>query len=87
MFNNTVQMAITMVPAAVGDIVINGKSAPGTWYARGRGIDDVNAHRCGTAAGPVPFRRASSPAGLTRSVEVLASVSGGDVEQQVDRAR
>ena len=38
MFNNTVQMAMTMVPAAGGDIVINGKSAPGTWYARGGGI-------------------------------------------------
>jgi hypothetical protein len=38
MFNNTVQMAMTMVPAASGDIVINGKSAPGTWYARGGGI-------------------------------------------------
>lgn len=38
MFNNAVQMAMTMVPAAGGDIVVNGKSAPGTWYARGGGI-------------------------------------------------
>ena len=38
MFSNTVQMAMTMVPAAGADIVINGKTAPGTWYARGGGM-------------------------------------------------
>lgn len=38
MFNNTVQMALNIVPATSGDIVVNGKPAPGTWFAQGGGI-------------------------------------------------
>jgi hypothetical protein len=38
MFNNTVQMSFVMVVAAGGEITINGKSAPGTWYSKGGGM-------------------------------------------------
>jgi|SRR6185437_14151155 len=38
MFKNTTQMALNMIPAASGDIVVDGKPAPGTWYAQGGGI-------------------------------------------------
>lgn len=38
MFQNTVQMALTIIPAASGDIVVDGTPAPGTWYADGGGI-------------------------------------------------
>lgn len=38
MFKNTTQMALNMIPAASGDIVVDGKPAPGTWYEQGGGI-------------------------------------------------
>ena len=38
MFNNTTQMALNMIPASSGDIIVDGKPAPGTWYAQGGGI-------------------------------------------------
>lgn len=38
MFNNTVQMALNIVPAASGDIIVDGKPAPGTWFAQGGGF-------------------------------------------------
>ena len=38
MFKNTTQMALNMIPAASGDIVVDGKPAAGTWYAQGGGI-------------------------------------------------
>jgi len=38
MFNDTVQMALNIVPAASGDIVVDGKPAPGTWYEQGGGF-------------------------------------------------
>jgi len=34
----TVLMSFVMVPASGGEILINGKSAPGTWYPKGGGI-------------------------------------------------
>lgn len=38
MFNNTVQMALSIVPASSGDIIVDGKPAPGTWYEQGGGF-------------------------------------------------
>lgn len=38
MFNNTVQMALNIIPAASGDIIVDGKPAPGTWYEQGGGF-------------------------------------------------
>jgi len=38
MFNNTVQMALNIVPAACGDIVVDGKPAPGVWFDKGGGF-------------------------------------------------
>lgn len=38
MFNNTVQMALNIIPASSGDIIVNGKPAPGTWYEQGGGF-------------------------------------------------
>ena len=38
MFQNTVQMALNIVPAAGGDIIVDGKPAPGTWYEKGGGF-------------------------------------------------
>lgn len=38
MFNNTVQMALTIIPAVSGDIIVDGKPAPGTWFAQGGGF-------------------------------------------------
>lgn len=38
MFKNTTQMALNMIPASSGDIIVDGKPAPGTWYAQGGGI-------------------------------------------------
>jgi hypothetical protein len=38
MFNNTVQMALNIIPASSGDIVVDGTSAPGTWYEQGGGF-------------------------------------------------
>ena len=38
MFNDTVQMALNIVPAESGDIVVDGKPAPGTWYEKGGGF-------------------------------------------------
>lgn len=34
----TTLMSFVMVPASSGEILINGKSAPGTWYPKGGGI-------------------------------------------------
>lgn len=38
MFQNTVQMSLNIIPATSGDIVIDGKPGPGTWYEQGGGI-------------------------------------------------
>jgi len=38
MFNNTVQMALNIVPASSGDIIVDGKPAPGAWYEQGGGF-------------------------------------------------
>lgn len=38
MFSNTVQMALNIVPASSGDIIVDGKPAPGTWYEQGGGF-------------------------------------------------
>ncbi len=38
MFQNTVQMALTIVPASSGDIVVDGTPAPGTWFEQGGGF-------------------------------------------------
>lgn len=38
MFKGTTQMALNMIPASSGDIIVDGKAAPGTWYAQGGGI-------------------------------------------------
>jgi len=38
MFNDKVQMALNIVPASGGDIIVDGKPAPGTWYERGGGF-------------------------------------------------
>lgn len=38
MFNDTVQMALTIIPATSGDIILDGKPAPGTWHAQGGGF-------------------------------------------------
>lgn len=38
MFKDTTQMALNMIPASSGDIIVDGKPAPGTWYEQGGGI-------------------------------------------------
>ncbi len=38
MFKDTVQMALNIVPATSGDIVVDGSPGPGTWYEKGGGF-------------------------------------------------